>query len=98
MYEYLFIVDVYYNHNNIDIIDRYGVSYNLNPNTHWALEDQIQDKIYNSNLWNELCDNLKSHWELGKEPKYDIIMSVTIVNPNDNEMIETYKSLSKLSI
>lgn len=98
MNEYLFIVDVYYNHNNIDIIDRYGVSYNLNPNTHWALEDQIQDKIYNSNLWNELCDNLKSHWELGKEPKYDIIMSVTIVNPNDNEMIETYKSLSKLSI
>jgi hypothetical protein len=40
MYEYLFIVDVYYDHNKIDVIDRYGVSYNLNPNTHWALEDQ----------------------------------------------------------
>lgn len=99
MNEYLFIVDVYYDHNKIDVIDRYGVSYNLNPNTHWALEDQIQDKIYNNeDLWDELCDNLKSHWELGEEPKYDIIMSVTLVNPNDNEMIETYKSLTKLEL
>jgi hypothetical protein len=48
MYEYLFIVDVYYDHNKIDVIDRYGVSYNLNPNTHWALEDQVQDKIYDN--------------------------------------------------
>ena len=50
-----------------------------------------------------LCTNLESikgisHWDLGEEPKYDIIMSVTLVNPNDNEMIETYKSLSKLNI
>lgn len=99
MNEYLFIVDIYYDHNKIDVIDRYGVSYNLNPNTHWVLEDQIQDKIYNNEgLWNKLCDNLKSHWELGEEPKYDIIISVTLVNPNDNEMIETYKSLTKLEL
>ena len=115
MNEYLFIVDVYYDHNKIDVIDRYGVSYNLNPNTHWALEDEAQTKVEeNKSLFEKLRkDYVAKHWETYREYAIEnkffnntlindfiktISVYATLVNPNDNEMIDTYNNLPQIEV